>query len=314
MKYIFKNMVPVMLLAVLMSGCGKELPGSNDIAFVPEMAEMTKTSAPGLFNGTDLTPAGQFKVTGYDGTKQAFADRAVSKSGSTWKFTENPVLWTENHTMTFWADANMPSWASLTSSASTSATLAITQIPAAAADQWDPLVGYYSGTGNSGIAPVKFYHPFVAVTFKTGTCGDPQVISGITNVSVSGVYKSASATVTSGSSGLNFNWTPSGTTTVNGPFTGTQSTKPFILLPQNLASAKVTLNVTVTLVAGGTATKTIEISTGAWQSGIHYYYTLDYVYDIPMMETLKVTLTDWVYIQSTSGKNFFDANFDNSAE
>lgn len=319
MKRILKYLTLVLILAV---SCQKQAVSESDgdeMTFIAQLADMTKASS-GLYTETNLQSLGEFQVTGYDsneGDAQVFSNKPVYYVNNLWwKFKDNPTIWLRDHDMTFWAKANLPNYVTVNSTTKASATLAITEIPSSASNQCDPLIGYYSGVGESGSAVIKFYHPLTAVSFKTGMCGeDPVVVSSINSVKLTGVYKSGSATVTGSATSLSYNWasTRTGSISVTGPFSGTKSAQPFLLIPQNVADNKVTIEVTVTRTSaagGGTSTMTVDLDTGSWEAGIHYTYTLDYVSYRPLEETLKVTLTDWVYIDSESGKKYFDASFD----
>jgi len=317
MKRTFIYLTAVFLLTAVFCSCQKETESEHEgdeMTFIAELADMTKASA-GLFEDVNLKSLGEFKVTGYDSDNNLFSDRSVFLVDNLWwKFKDNPTIWLRDHDMTFWAKANLPGYVTVESTTKGSATLAITAIPSSASAQYDPLIGYYSGKGNSGSAVIKFYHPLAAVTFKTGSCGDPAVVSSINSVKLTGVYESGSATVTGSLTALSYDWTSrTGSKTVTGPFSGTKSENPFLLIPQDVASKNISIEVNVTLTTaagGGTKTMVVDLNTGNWVEGVHYTYTLDYVSYKPMDGALKVTLTDWVYIQSASGKKYFDADFD----
>lgn len=316
MRKVILHIFITLSLVSFVSACSKQDPAKemegDEITLIAELAEMTKSSSAGLYEDSKLSSLGEFKVTGYDSDSTIFTDRSVFYVNNLWwKFKDNPTIWLRDHSMTFWANANLPSYATVSSSTKASATLSISGIPTSASSQYDPLIGYYSGKGQSGSAVIKFYHPLTAVRFKTGQLGgNPAIITGINSVTVKGVYQNAVANVTGSSTALSYSWTTrSGSIDVSGVFEGTSSKMPFILIPQSFST--ITIDVNVTLVAGG-ATKTIstKLPAGEWNSGILYTYTLDYIPNKPIEESLKVTLTDWQYIKSDSGKDFFDADFD----
>lgn len=302
----------IALTTQLSVGCGKDLRSKqrgNELTFSVEMAGESKAS--GQYTEETLTSLGQFNVTGYDdsGSKK-IDDREAIRKSTFWQLKGAPVIWLDDETMTFWAYANMPSYASMTTSSDASATFSVTEIPAEATSQWDPLIGYYSGTGNNGNAPIVFHHPLTAVTFKTGDCGDPAYISAITGVTLKGVHKSGTAEVEdSGTGTISYSWTTSGTTDVTGAFSGDASAQPFLLIPQDLETDAVTIEVTVTLAEGGTQTMSVDLSSGKWDEGCHYFYVLDYNPIRPMDEALTVTLADWTYLTNKDGGVYFDVTF-----
>jgi len=304
----FKHIVFIFLSVSFISSCQKNTD-FQEISFSAQLFEGPETKSSGQYTATDLNSLGQFKVNGFDGDIKDIDSRTVYKTGSIWKFNDNPKVWISGHTRTFWADANMPSWASVVSDGKGTATMSVSSIPASAENQWDPLVGYYSGTGINGRADIVFYHPFTAVTFKTGEVGDPAIISSINSVSLVGVHQQGTVTVSAGSP-LSYTWATTNKITVSGAFSGNQSAKPFLLIPQKLNTDNITISIVVSLVSGGTSSKTVVLSTGEWNAGIHYTYTLDYIPYTQMEGDLKVTLTDWEYLKSASGKDFFDASFD----
>lgn len=314
MKRKTKYITQVLVLAALSAGCQKESsnePVSYDLTFSTQMADQTKVA--GQYTAKDLNSLSTFNVYGYDESKQIINGGEVkNKTENVWLLDGDPIAWGEGKTMTFWASANLPSWASVTSSSSSSATVSVTEVPTDAADQWDPLVGYYSGTGNGGNAIITFYHPMTAVKFVTGSLGDEiHSVTGITSVKIKNIYKSGTVTV-NGTAPSTFSWTPGSTMIdVTGPFTGTgkdaKSAQPFILIPQNLGTKNVTLEITVSTTSGN-KTMSAKLTSGEWQAGKTNVYTLDYINN-EFGENMVVTLVDWQDLTSTSGDNYFNANY-----
>jgi len=307
MNRIYRKISCAFALAAIAAGCSDkplDEAKSYPLTFSVQLADATK--AAGRFTASTLESLSEFNVTGYDVTTKVVDNKTVKKSGSMWIIPDLAISWEGGHNMTFFACANMPSWASLTSASSASATFTVTAVPAAAADQWDPLIGYYSGTGSEGKAPITFSHPLTGVKFQTGSLGDAKYnVTGITSVKMKNVHQGGSATT---SDGATFNWTPSGTTNVTGAFTGTASTVPFLLIPQNLATNNVELEITVSRSSGGPKTMYATLNTGSWAAGKNNIYTLDYVNN-KFGETLTVTLTGWTDLTTTEGGSYFNADF-----
>lgn len=317
MKHTYLHIVCALLPFPILAGCAKEEPAGHEISFSVQLAGESDstplTKAAGRFTATDLDTISQFPVWGYDGTEKDIDNRTVKKFNSgVWGFEDSPLVWIEGRTRTFWATANLPSYVSFSANGSTQATVSVTTVPSAAASQCDPLVGFYSGTGNSGKAPIIFYHPLAAVQFVTGNTGSSN-ISAITGVKMKNVHKGGTGTT---SNGLAYTWTPSGTTSVTGSFTGGSSTVPFILIPQNLASDKVDLEITVTQ-SGSSKTMYATLNSGSWVAGTLNTYTLDYNND-RIEANLTVTLNPWGKVTNNNGtpgdtsddKDHFNASFD----
>ena len=315
--------VPICLTAVFALGCNRdvtpeaELNITFDVRLAGENAvpkAMTRVAAKtGQFTEENLSSLDQFGVTGYDGSDRIIDGRTVHKIDGAWLLDDNPRAWLSGHTMTFWADANMPSWVeSVSSTTKDEATMTLTSdgIPTSAASQGDPLIGYYTGTGDNGKATIMFYHPMTAVKFVTGELGEPQKIASISGISLEGVHKSGSATITGGSP-ITVEWTPSGsTTTVSGNFLDGASEEPFILIPQEIESDEVTVKVYVNLQEGGISEMFAIMSADEWKAGYIYTYQLDYV-PISSISSFTVTLIDWSKLMSKDGDEYFDVNFGN---
>jgi len=303
------NIASVLLLAATAVACSKNdcaESAGHDITFTVRMADETKTA--GQYTASSLESLTNFKVSGYDGTSKIIDNRVVTKSEGEWKLDDNPKAWIDGHTMTFWADANMPSWASANPSSSTTHTLSVSSVPESVDNQWDPLIGHYNGTGTNGNAVITFYHPFTAVAFVKGASEDPG-ITAITGIKMSGVYGSGSVEISSWNSGPSYSWTPSGSISVTGSCTDNHSTKPFILIPQNLASKNVLVEITATR-SGSTVQMYATINSGEWLAGKTNVYTLDYK-DFQMTANLTVTLDNWGTVNNTSeGTDWFNAQFD----
>lgn len=330
MNQVYKYLTAFSLLTAIAAGCSKEpvsAPVSHTLAFGVSMADMDGTKADaedptGLFTATDLRSLEKFKIlNGYDNDTQIItsATDVYKIAENLWQFDENPKAWVIGHTMTFWASANLPSWVeSASSTAKGEATMKLKSdgIPTTAATQGDPLIGYFSSdTGDNGKATIRFFHPMTAVRFTTGELGEPQKVASITSVTLEGVYKEGTATVTGGSPAPTITWSPTGEINVSGDFEGTgaegKSAQPFILIPQDLDTNEITIKVNVNLQVGGTQVMSAVMSSGKWEAGYLYTYELDYVPISSIDGTLTVTLKDWTDLMSEDGDKYFDVTFGN---
>ena len=310
-----KYCIRICALGVAVLGCSREplQPyGSHEMVFGIQMAGETK--AAGLFTDTELSGLTEFNVTGYDDGSKVIDDRTLYNVDGIWKFQDNPRAWLDGHTWTFWSALNIPSWATATMVDISKATLTINGdgIPAAVDNQWDPLIGYYSGPGDKGKATITFYHPLTAVVFQQGNCDtEHSGINGISSITMNGAYKTGTATISGGESTPSVSWSScSGSITTTGAFSGDQSAKPFLLIPQELSVQAVTLEITAALSAGGTTTMYATIKSGSWVAGKTNIYTLDYVND-KMEATLTVTLDNWGKVHNTDlDTDYFNAQFD----
>lgn len=315
-----KYCIPIFVLGIAVLSCNRESlqPDSHEMVFSVQMAGETK--AAGLFTDTELSGLTEFNVTGYDGDSKVINDRTLYKVDGVWKFKDNPLAWLDGHTMTFWSKLNIPTWATATLNNIGQATLTVgsSGIPTAVNDQWDPLIGYYSGTGVNGKATITFYHPLTAVVFKTGDCDtEHSGITGIKSITMKGAYKTGTATISGGKGVTTPTVTWSSCTdaiTTTGAFSGEASAKPFLLIPQDLSIRNVTLEVTVTRSTGDDKTMYATIKSGSWVAGETNIYTLDYVND-RMEATLTVTLENWgKVINKQTDPNpdldYFEAKFD----
>ena len=325
MKRTYKYLTALLILAMAAGGCSKDpstAPRGNVITFGVRMAEETEAtetkaaSQAGQYTASSLAELDEFTVTGFDDSDKIIDNGKVCKMGTgpTWQLEKNPKVWVDGHTMTFWASANLPSsGVSATLESIESAGLNVTEIPSDATDQFDPLVGYYSGSGEKGKATITFYHPMTAVRFVTGSLGSPQKVASINSVTIQGVHKQGTATIKAVPSIPTITWAPSGKTNVSGSFSGTgtegKSAVPFLIIPQNLSDDHVTIKVNVDLVEGGTTDMTAMLETDEWKAGFIYTYTLDYVVVSPMDMTLTVTLADWQILTNKNGGEFFDVTF-----
>lgn len=318
-----KYCIPVCALSIAVSGCSSDslqLCNSHEMVFGVQMAGETKANVEGRqYVSDDLAALTAFNVTGYDGDNMTIDNKTLYKTNvaGVWNFDENPQAWTDGHTMTFWSALNIPGYATATLGSKGAATLLVPdRIPATVDKQCDPLIGYYSGTGDNGRALITFYHTMTAVAFKTGNLGDAKYnITGIKSVTMKNVHKCGSAAITGASPAPTIVWTPSDKTDVSVSFTGTgasgASAKPFIIIPQNLALDNVTLEVTVTLSSGGDPVKKYAtLNSGSWEAGKTNIYTLDYLND-KIEPTLTVTLDSWGKVHNTTlDTDYFDATFD----
>lgn len=188
----------------------------------------------------------------------------VSYDGSAWSYSGSPYLWKAGQTITFVAHSPETLSGNVTPNANG---IAISNYTLNQSQ--DLLLGYYSGTGNDGKAPLAFRHALAALEFRLGEDA-PGWVTDITKISVTAPSKgNCTADFSSGTSIV---WSSQGTNaTVNQNLTdqskasGAVIGTPFLELPNTNGSFTVTVTVSysgtqkdlsltkcgVTLVPGG---------------------------------------------------------------
>ena len=255
----------------------------------------------------------EFKVAAYDGTTRfipatnatnGYETVTYSNSNSKWA-TGTTYFWPGSVNKTFYAYANMPNDLNTDGGPSISCTstgqvLTGFSINTDYTAQQDILMGYYSGNGKGAsaverTAAIKFYHPLTAVRFKMGTA------TGVTinSLTISNIYSSGTLTQAENSfvwsnfgdaTSITMSNTPlfvDGTSKLISNIEGGDNT--FILIPQNLATKNVTVEITANTTEGN-KTFTGTLSTGAWEAGTVYTYELR-IYDEFKLQVVNVD--DW---------------------
>ena len=255
----------------------------------------------------------EFKVAAYDGTTRfipatnatnGYETVTYSNSNSKWA-TGTTYFWPGSVNKTFYAYANMPNDLNTDGGPSISCTstgqvLTGFSINTDYTAQQDILMGYYSGDGKGAsaverTAAIKFYHPLTAVRFKMGTATDVTINS----LKISNIYSSGTVTQAENSfvwsnfgdaTSITMSNTPlfvDGTSKLISNIEGGDNT--FILIPQNLATKNVTVEITANTTEGN-KTFTGTLSTGAWEAGTVYTYELR-IYD--EFKLLVVNVDEW---------------------
>ena len=240
-----------------------------------------------------ITGIPSFFVCAYDEN----SDRFIPSSGDGNNFEEvtykddtwsagGVFEWTNNMFRTFYAYANDGGSIEFKSQSSTGLEFTYT-VPESASSQTDFLLGYYTGTpdeceNDSGTlckVPMSFTHAMTSIRFKQSN--DLMVADGskITNIEISGVYKSG--TVKIGSGGI-ITW--SGCSTGNGfsvsesksdgyvPDTDYSIGESFFLIPQS--EGKVTITVTIKNTDDNEESRKVTATLKPeWQAGHSYVYT-----------------------------------------
>ena len=289
------------LLAV--TGCQKQngIAGGNPLSFSVSVTGQEGTRAVLYNDNAALEALAAFKCSAYNVTKSTvlFSDETVSYADSKWS-TGTAYTWQPGETMTFCAYAPVAAtgvtlW---TDGITYSCTVADN-----AASQTDVMLGYFTGNGQtSGVANIKFDHPFTAVRFKMGDIKDfIPGFTGISSITISNVYAGGTLDKWSGSE-ASFNWTSSGdktvTMTVGGAkpnagadIVGTDANaKAFTLIPQVMSSkpATITVNYNYNADASGSIVATINsvpATDNTWKAGKVYTYTVNF-------KTLALTISD----------------------
>lgn len=250
---------------------------------------------------SELESIGNFKVTSYDGNRKVIDDKTVKyyPDEDKWLLEDNPKSWLAGHSMNFFAYANLPSGSSISAVGSDSQTFECT-IQSTAAAQKDAMLGYYGGDGNGeGVATLKFNHPLTAVIFKIGNIveGDrTHTVTGIESITLKGVYASGTAVASGEGDVLSYDWggSRSSTADVSEPLSGPVGTvgEPFLLIPQDLSEANVTIEALLTT-ADGTKLSQAVLKSGTWESGKTNTYVLGYT-DYISVESISLNKTSTV--------------------
>ena len=251
----------------------------------------TLTKGALINNGTDAEQLGSaysFQLVSWTGSTQFYPTEGVatiSYNSSKWQPSSgNSPQWPESGDVTFYAVANLPSsGASWTNTSNTSANLTYT-VPASASAQNDILMGYYKGQGNNGTAELTFYHPLTAVVFKKGVFDNVTTSITFKSISIEGVYSSGTATQSlDAGNKVSFTWDTSTSAaqtvtlaSASGLTVGTDDVigEPFLLIPQDLSSASITITVEAQINGTTDVTYGKTLNSGEWQAGKINTYTL----------------------------------------
>lgn len=325
------------VLAGLLSSCSKYGSGTIDpksegiVRFSPALEQAVVSTRGELINPgeskQDFPTDRVFFASAWTGTTKDFGyDKVAYKttaSGGYWitvfgsggyEGKDKEYLWKKGSEKTFYAYSNLPAAAgaaSVESATSAGQTLKYDLSKCSdAADQKDILLGFYKGNGNNrGLASITFKHPLTAVGFVIDDLDGETVKT----ISLSGVYKSGTATM-DGTGSISWSSQVAGGTTSQSKEggLGIASSDPkivgswFLLIPQTITgTAKVTIS--LEFVSGKTATA--ELSEGSWIAGQPNLYKLKYVGVSPMDAVLTVTLADWQTLKNKDGGDVFDVTF-----
>ena len=193
--------------------------------------------------------------------------------------------WPQTKGIDFYAYANLPAQegsASVKLDSLNRRQVLTYTVPGDTKDQTDILMAIYSGTGTAnGEAEICFYHPLTAVQFSRA---DTPEMTGITNITMSGVHYKARATQTRDIPSV-FTWDmlDSKTTTVvqdndGKPFEvhGEIDGAPFLLIPQySDGASKVQLSVTVVYNEHRVPINAV-LNNMDWKPGKTYTYKIGY--------------------------------------
>lgn len=220
-----------------------------------------------------------FGLYGWDGEgTKVFNNVAVSVSGTTGTPAQD-YMWKKGENMSF--VGFYPKTESIFGNAAASGawTFGYT-VPTTAAAQKDLMLAYFTGQSSTGTAPLSFTHPLASVKFVIGKTddADKEKIGKITSISLKGIYASGTCTVTPSGNSLSYGWAASGSTTAKASSSGETLVDnkelgdgfTFVVIPQNLASVNVTLEIGTSL----DKTFSVVLKTGTWQAGKTAVYTI----------------------------------------
>lgn len=283
------------------AGCAKQEAGANGqdcpMSIQPEVVSADgalKSNDGGATKATLINEAAGLQAQGFGlsiyNDEMAYKDKVTMVYDGGWKPSDGTMdwRWPLKTVYTFYA------WSPATLVTDVAASGIQPFTYSGIADQKDIMIGYYSGIGNNGAAPVKFSHALSSVQFKTGTMTG---LGNITGIELSGVATSGTCTPTaSGSETVNFAWgsfsdnttlTQSGLTAAS-TTSGTAIGTPFLVMPQSAA-------LTVKLTDSGSKTVTATISAPALTAGKTAVYTINYD---GQTVSLTVSIEDWINGQS----------------
>ena len=290
------NVVLIVLSLILCAGCDKDYrlvkSDDNSISFdvrVAGVAEQAQTKGT-LIDDNSSSSITSFKLISWKGSDPFYPATAgtsaeIEYKDSKWQPSSgNSPQWPESGDVTFFTAANLPpSGASWTNTNSSCASLSYT-VPASALSQNDILMGYYKGKGNDGIAELTFYHPLTAVVFKKGVFDNVTTSITFKSISIEGVYSSGTATQSlDAGNKVSFTWDTSTSAaqtvtlaSASGLTVGTDDVigEPFLLIPQDLSSASITITVEAQINGTTDVTYGKTLNSGEWQAGKINTYTL----------------------------------------
>lgn len=248
----------------------------------------------------DISGISSFFVCAYDEKSARFIPSSgngnnfeeVTNKNGTWS-ADGKFEWTNNAYRTFYAYANKQAGDGIEykSPQSSEGILFTYTVPALASSQTDFLLGYYTGTpdeceedsGTLCKVPMSFTHAMTSIRFKQST--DLMVADGskITDIEISGVYKSGTVKIGPGgitwsgcSTGDDFSVSESDSAGYEPDPDDGSIGESFFLIPQS--EGKVTITVTIKNIADNIADneesrKVTATLKPEWQAGHSYVYT-----------------------------------------
>lgn len=173
-------------------------------------------------------------------------------------------------------------------------------VPTTAAAQKDLMLAYFTGQSSTGTAPLSFTHPLTCVRIVIGEMDAAQKerMGDITSITLKGVYKSGTCTVTPSGNSLGYSWAPS-SDKVN--VTSSDVTDiTFAVIPQNLASS----NVTLEMKSSKGMTFSVKLNSGEWKAGKTNTYTITAKFQasIDIDDTVTGLVKDNVVITNSGSK------------
>ena len=302
--YIIMALAAVMFAA---AGCAKQEAGANGqdcpMSIQPEVVSTDgalKSNDGGATKATLINEAAGLQAQGFGlsiyNDEMAYKDKVTMVYDGGWKPSGGTMdwRWPLKTVYTFYA------WSPATLVTDVAASGIQPFTYSGIADQKDIMIGYYSGIGNNGAAPIKFSHALASVQFKTGTITG---LGNITKIELSGVITSGTCTPTmSGSETVNFAWSDlsSSTTTLSleglsvasassGKIIGKTNDNSFLVLPQTDKP------LTVTLTDNNSKTVTATITAPALTVGHTAVYTINYD---GQTASFTVSIENWATGQS----------------
>ena len=266
-----------------------------------DMVEQEVVTRASRYNSeSEFASASQtFKIWGWNASNSnsvIYTDATVTKTGGKW-IPEGGKKWKNNTEYCFEAVyPNSGDFTSFTTSATDPAGVQFSyQLPANAGAAYDYMLAYYKGLGDKGKATLVFTHPFTCVKFAAG--------EGVTvnSVKLTGLYSMGLCQVAKNvSSNPGDYYTYTWNSLIKGHEITTSVGTELLLIPQNLASDNVSLEVSLT-VDGITFKSTATLSSGSWQAGKinTYTFTINEGVTVKVTDNVADKLKSNVKIQNT---------------
>ncbi len=232
-----------------------------------------------LYNSENDIREKTLTVYGWENDAQFVNGVSASFSDGKWSL-PGPYVIKSSASYTYWAATA----SSCVTADKSGVTLTVEDI---ASCQEDILLGGYSVSNpTSGDVPVSFTHPFASVKFKLSAVDG---VKEVTNVSLSGVYKSGHTKLTAETAESGYQWEDLGEAnaaiSVAVANIARDSIATFTVIPKNLVESSVVMTVTYTDIQGNGGKKISKVlNSGNWEAGRTTTYLLSRVEAVEIVD------------------------------